>query len=151
MPTAEHSPKQPGRTGRVDWQRVRATTENEIARQIAADPDTAPEMTEEALDRAVIVGPGGKRSPYRHRVERHTDQCLAPGTKAPTSGQYDIIGPRGGRTGEERTVMKGEPLPPTPSIGTTLSAGASRPAPYRRLKPASPARVRSRSRLTPQR
>jgi hypothetical protein len=117
MPTAERSPKQPVRTGRVDWQRVRATTEHEIARQIAADPDTAPEMTEEALDRAVIVGPSGQRTPYRDRVERRTDQCLAPGTKAPTSGQYEIIGPRGGRTGEERTVIKGEPLPPTPASG----------------------------------
>ena len=37
-----------------------------------------------------------------------------PGQKAPASGQYEIIGPRGGRTGKERTVVKGEPLPPTP-------------------------------------
>ena len=40
---------------------------------------------------------------------------LSPGTKAPASGQYEIIGPRGGRTGVERTVVKGEPLPPTPN------------------------------------
>ena len=40
---------------------------------------------------------------------------LTPGTKAPASGQYEIIGPRGGRTGVERTVVKGEPLPPTPN------------------------------------
>ncbi len=39
---------------------------------------------------------------------------LKPGTKAPASGQYEIIGTRGGRTGEERTVVRGEPLPPTP-------------------------------------
>lgn len=38
---------------------------------------------------------------------------LKPGQKAPRSGQYEIVGPRGGRTGEERTVVKGEPLPPT--------------------------------------
>ena len=37
-----------------------------------------------------------------------------PGEKADTSGQYEIIGPRGGRTGKEVTVVKGEPLPPTP-------------------------------------
>ena len=37
-----------------------------------------------------------------------------PGQKAPVSGQYEIIGPRGGRTGKERTVEKGEILPPTP-------------------------------------
>lgn len=40
-----------------------------------------------------------------------------PGTTAPASGQYEIVGPRGGRTGEERTVTKGEPLPPTPKTG----------------------------------
>lgn len=39
-----------------------------------------------------------------------------PGEKAPRSGQYQIIGPRGGR-GPERTVTKGEPMPPTPSKG----------------------------------
>ena len=40
------------------------------------------------------------------------------GTKAPTSGQYQIIGPRGGK-GPERTVAKGEPLPPTPKSGSS--------------------------------
>jgi hypothetical protein len=35
-----------------------------------------------------------------------------PGERADRSGQYEIIGPRGGRTGEERTVVRGEPLPP---------------------------------------
>jgi len=39
---------------------------------------------------------------------------LKPGKKALTSGQYEIVGPRGGKTGQERTVTKGEPLPPTP-------------------------------------
>ena len=40
-----------------------------------------------------------------------------PGQKAPASGQYERVGPRGGRTGEERTVVKGEPLPPTTKSG----------------------------------
>jgi hypothetical protein len=40
-----------------------------------------------------------------------------PGQEAPKSGQYEIVGPRGGRTGEERTVTRGEPLPPTPEKG----------------------------------
>ncbi len=44
-------------------------------------------------------------------------KTFTPGQKAETSGQYEIIGPRGGRTGEERTVTKGEPLPPTPEAG----------------------------------
>lgn len=42
---------------------------------------------------------------------------LKSGTKAKTSGQYEIVGPRGGGTGKERTVVKGEPLPPTPQAG----------------------------------
>jgi len=37
-----------------------------------------------------------------------------PGQKAPESGQYGIRGPRGGDTGKERTVTRGEPFPPTP-------------------------------------
>ena len=40
-----------------------------------------------------------------------------PGQKAPRSGQYGIVGPRGGDTGAERTVTKGEPLPPPPKSG----------------------------------
>jgi hypothetical protein len=42
---------------------------------------------------------------------------LRPGQEAPVSGQYQIIGPRGGK-GPERTVVRGEPLPPTPSAGS---------------------------------
>ncbi len=40
-----------------------------------------------------------------------------PGNEAPRSGQYEIVGPRGGETGKERTVVQGEPLPPTPKSG----------------------------------
>lgn len=42
---------------------------------------------------------------------------LSPGQKAPKSGQYEQVGPRGGKTGVERTVTKGEPLPPTDKKG----------------------------------
>ncbi|MCH7926230.1 MAG: YjzC family protein [Planctomycetes bacterium] len=45
-------------------------------------------------------------------------QGLKPGQKAPNSGQYQKIGPRGGK-GDEVTVVKGEPLPPTQTSGTT--------------------------------
>ena len=44
-------------------------------------------------------------------------KSLNPGQAAPNSGQYEIIGPRGGRTGEERTSIIGRPLPPTPKPG----------------------------------
>lgn len=40
-----------------------------------------------------------------------------PGQIARISGQYGIVGPRGGRTEKERTVTLGEPLPPTPKPG----------------------------------
>ena len=46
-----------------------------------------------------------------------SENKLTPGTKAPVSAQYEILGPRGGRTGTERTVVRGEPLPPTPKAG----------------------------------
>ncbi len=41
-----------------------------------------------------------------------SDKFLKPGQKAPRSGQYEIVGPRGGGTGVERTVTRSEPLPP---------------------------------------
>jgi len=45
---------------------------------------------------------------------------LPPGKQAPVSGQYQQIGPRGGK-GPERTVVKGEPMPPTQKPGTTYT------------------------------
>jgi hypothetical protein len=44
-------------------------------------------------------------------------KTFKPGEKAADSGQYAIVGPRGGKTGDERTVTKGEPFPPTPEKG----------------------------------
>lgn len=40
-----------------------------------------------------------------------------PGEPAPYSGQYPVLGPRGGSQGREVTATKGEPLPPTPQPG----------------------------------
>ena len=42
---------------KVDWQRVAATTDREIAKQIAADPDTAPIFSAHELSRAKRVVP----------------------------------------------------------------------------------------------
>lgn len=42
---------------------------------------------------------------------------LKPGQDTPASGQYAIVGPRGGATGQERTSVFGAPLPPTPQPG----------------------------------
>jgi len=35
-----------------------------------------------------------------------------PGHKAPFSGQYPLVGPKGGQQGIEVTVTKGESMPP---------------------------------------
>lgn len=35
-----------------------------------------------------------------------------PGEKAERSGQYEIVGPRGGRTGIERTIVENKIFPP---------------------------------------
>jgi len=42
---------------------------------------------------------------------------LTPGTPAPASGQYPVVGPRGGKTGVEVTAVEGRPLPPTSKPG----------------------------------
>jgi len=44
-------------------------------------------------------------------------QQQKPGEKAKQSAQVEIVGPRGGHTGQERTTVKGKPLPPTPKPG----------------------------------
>lgn len=38
---------------------------------------------------------------------------LKPGSKSPESGQYKVVGPRGGSKGREVTSVKGDRLPPT--------------------------------------
>lgn len=43
---------------------------------------------------------------------------LKPGNLTPTSGQYQVITPEG-RKGPEITSVKGKPLPPTNSVGST--------------------------------
>jgi hypothetical protein len=40
-----------------------------------------------------------------------------PGQITLRSGQYEVIGPRGGKTGDEITAVEGKPLPPTPKPG----------------------------------
>jgi hypothetical protein len=46
---------------------------------------------------------------------------LKPGQPAPNSGEYEIRGPRGGDTGQERTAIQGKPLPPTPKPGQSYT------------------------------
>lgn len=42
---------------------------------------------------------------------------LRPGNRTPVSGQYPVVGPRGGKTNQEVTSVEGRPLPPTPKPG----------------------------------
>ncbi len=70
MPTTKRSAPEATTRGRIDWERVRAATDEDIARQIAEDPDAAPELTENDLDEAWIVHPDGTRERYRDRVPR---------------------------------------------------------------------------------
>jgi len=44
-----------------------------------------------------------------------TKTPLRPGQAAPKSGQYGLVGPRGGNLGSEITGVKGKTLPPTPA------------------------------------
>ncbi|OQZ07408.1 MAG: hypothetical protein B6D36_00065 [Planctomycetes bacterium UTPLA1] len=43
-----------------------------------------------------------------------------PGSETPRSGQYQEVGPRGGK-GREVTSVKGERLPPTTKAGSTYT------------------------------
>jgi hypothetical protein len=45
---------------------------------------------------------------------------LKPGSKTPASGQYQTIGPKGGK-GSEITGVQGKPLPPTPKPGSSYT------------------------------
>jgi hypothetical protein len=44
-------------------------------------------------------------------------QPMRPGQPAPFSGEVEIRGPRGAHTGEQRTVVQGHTMPPTPKPG----------------------------------
>lgn len=46
-------------------------------------------------------------------------KTFKPGEITQKSGQYEIIGPRGGATGKEITSVKGKPLPPPEKSGIT--------------------------------
>jgi uncharacterized protein (DUF4415 family) len=65
---AERRPTRQPTRGRTDWSRVDATTDDEIAAQIAGDPDTAPEWTAETFARAELVIPQ-KKVPISFRVD----------------------------------------------------------------------------------
>jgi hypothetical protein len=55
-----------------------------------------------------------------------TQRVYRPGEKAPVSGEYEIIGPRGGDTGKERTSIQGERLPPDAEARARVPGPSSR-------------------------
>lgn len=44
------------RPGRTDWDRVRALTDADIEQAVASDPDAAPSLDDDWLNRAKLVG-----------------------------------------------------------------------------------------------
>lgn len=55
------SERHPGGSMAFDWTKFDATTDEDIARQIAEDPDTAPELTDEMMRTAWLVVDGVRR------------------------------------------------------------------------------------------
>jgi putative transcriptional regulator len=69
MPIVRRSVKEIRKhAGRVDWERVRRTTDREIAAQIATDPDTAPDMAEARDLRSVYNPPVPNVKAIRHKL-----------------------------------------------------------------------------------
>ena len=69
MPIVRRSVKEIRKhAGRVDWERVRQTTDREIAAQIATDPDTAPDMAEARDLRRVYNPPVPNVKAIRHKL-----------------------------------------------------------------------------------
>lgn len=60
--------------------------------------------------------------------KKRSAATLKPGQRAPASGVYEIVGPRGGTTGHEVGVARGKPLPPIPKSAQnyTLRAKSGR-------------------------
>jgi hypothetical protein len=50
--------------------------------------------------------------------KRKHAKVLRPGQMAPMSGEYELVGPRGGKIGKERLIVRGQPLPPAPKSGS---------------------------------
>lgn len=46
---------------------------------------------------------------------------VKPGENVPRSGQYELVGIRGGRLGREVTLVKDETVPPTPKSGQSYT------------------------------
>lgn len=61
-------------------------------------------------------------------VNKHSGKALKPGRRAPASGVYEIVGSRGGQSGEQVVITRGKPVPPIPKSAAnyTLRAKSGR-------------------------
>jgi hypothetical protein len=66
---------------------------------------------------AIAAGPLDRPGGQNWTIPLSRQITVKPGQSAPASGEYQIIGPRGGE-GAERTIVKGETAPPTPLAGS---------------------------------
>ncbi len=109
------------------------TTESIRKQDVSAPKRALPESKKDISARKKVLSEGKKGISIRKPIisnERQKDasvlsktvsdkkeDMLKSGNIADRSGQYEIVGSHSGKTGEERTVVKGEPLPPTPKTG----------------------------------
>ncbi len=57
MSTVKRKAGRPRKAGKVDWEKVKSTSDEDIARQIDQDPDTAPDLSDWDLSKAKLVRP----------------------------------------------------------------------------------------------
>jgi len=71
-----------------------------------SEPNQVPEDTAHK-----VADPQRLRSDNKERKSRM--KTFKPGETAPASAQYEVLGPRGGKTGKEITLTKGRTFPPS--------------------------------------
>ena len=82
-------------------------------------PDAAVIFSSVAAASSGVVQRMDERTQHTTTTTRNEmkNSPLKPGNSVPVSGQYALIGARGGNTGQEITGVKGKTLPPTPKPG----------------------------------
>jgi hypothetical protein len=77
-----------------------------------------------AFQQPKLTGEDRARTNQEHSNRKRripmSNKTVRPGQTVPRSGQYEIQGARGGNTGKERTMVRGETVPPTPKSGQSF-------------------------------
>lgn len=105
-------------SGKRGPERARRFESCRLSQRKASGMDEDPVSKTGAGDEPVVSSILTFSARYTKRMEENTERYRS-GQIAKTSGQYEIIGAAGEYTGDERTVTKGEPFPPTPDEGQT--------------------------------